>query len=359
MISQGTLGPVFAGKRVLVTGHSGFKGSWLCAILHRLGAEIFGLSIDEPEDPRHSYYALGIAGRLKNGATSLGDVRERERLFLEIERARPDFLFHLAAQAIVSTSYRDPYATFTTNVIGILNVLELLRIGNFPTTSVIITSDKCYKNKERVTPYIETDEMGGDDPYSASKGAAELIFHSYARSYPGLGAKHGIATARAGNVFGGGDWSRNRLIPDCARDLFARGVVELRMPEAVRPWTFVVDVLFGYLLLAANLRADPASFRGSWNFASGETKTVAEVAQIFIDQLQFGRIAVNAAGGFGKEAGLLLIDPGKATRRLGWRCELPVDVALRHTAEWYRVQQEGTDMRAYSDQFLGVNYLSA
>ncbi|CEJ12098.1 CDP-glucose 4,6-dehydratase [bacterium YEK0313] len=357
MISVSDLRSAFSGKRVLVTGHTGFKGSWLCAILHQIGADVFGFSIAAPDDPRHAYYALGIEATLKNSKTALGDVRSIDRLREEMTNARPDFLFHLAAQPIVSTSYRDPYATFCTNTIGVLNVLELLRVDNFPTTSVIITSDKCYKNKERTLPYSEMDEMGGDDPYSASKGAAELIFHSYETSYPNLGMQHGLSTVRAGNVFGGGDWSMNRLIPDCARDLFSREEVEIRMPEAVRPWTFVVDILFGYLLLAANLRATPQAFRGSWNFASGETKTVADVVGIFISQLNFGRVVVNTNSSFGKEAGLLLIDPGKAERQLGWRCKFPVEVALRHTAEWYRLQREGNDMRAHSDQFLSSHYL--
>jgi CDP-glucose 4,6-dehydratase len=358
MIPFEQLKSVFAGKRIFVTGHTGFKGSWLCSILNHMGAEIYGYSLTEPEDSRHSYYALGVADFLKNPGSASGDVRDRQQLEKEIQRTNPDFLFHLAAQPIVSASYLDPYATFTTNVVGVLNVLELLRLGDFPTTAVIITSDKCYKNKEQTTPYLEADEMGGDDPYSASKGAAELVFHSYEVSYPSLGQTYGIATVRAGNVFGGGDWSRNRLIPDCARDLLTRGSVEARMPQAVRPWTFVIDILFGYLLLAANLRTSPVDFRGSWNFASGETKTVADVVQIIIDQLGFGRLVVNPDSKFGKEAGLLLIDPGKATQQLGWKCQFSVEAALRHTADWYLAQHQGQDMRSYSNSFLSAHYLA-
>jgi CDP-glucose 4,6-dehydratase len=352
MIGAKDFGATFARKSVLVTGHTGFKGSWLCAMLHEMGSLLHGFSIDEPEDPRHSYYALGIKSLLVDSNSAIGDVRDMSQFSAKLESVQPDFIFHLAAQPIVSTSYRDPYLTFSTNILGILNLLEILRARSYPTTCIIITSDKCYKNKERAAPYLETDEMGGDDPYSASKGAAELVFHSYNVSFPDLGAKFGIATVRAGNVFGGGDWSRNRLIPDCARELFAGGKVEIRMPKAVRPWTFVVDILFGYLCLAANLRAAPDFFRGSWNFASGETKTVVEMVEIFIDQLQFGHLEISANNAFGKEAGLLLIDATKARRLLNWDCKLPVEKALRHTADWYRLQHQGGDVRAFSQEFL-------
>ena len=356
MIKTSNLTSSFVGKRVLVTGHTGFKGSWLCIILHQMGAEVFGLSLSEPDDARHCYYALKVAQFIKNNDSAIGDIRNKDFISSVVYNVKPDFLFHLAAQAIVSTSYKDPYLTFTTNIVGVLNILETLRLANFSTTIIIITSDKCYKNKERKTSYIESDEMGGDDPYSASKGAAELIFHSYLASYPELGAKHGIASVRAGNVFGGGDWSRNRLIPDCARELFSYGIVEIRMPQAVRPWTFVIDILFGYLTLASHLRSSPATFRGSWNFASEETKTVAEVVQIFINSIGFGALRINQQQGIGKEAGLLLIDPNKSKQKLGWQCRFPVEIALQHTAEWYRAQQNSDDMLVYSLQFLAVHY---
>ncbi|WP_343683505.1 CDP-glucose 4,6-dehydratase [Asticcacaulis sp.] len=348
----------YSGKRVLVTGHTGFKGSWLTYILSQLGAEVFGYSIEEPEDKRHSYYALGIHGIVKNPDSHLADVRSLDALKVALQSAQPEYLFHLAAQPIVSTSYADPYNTFTSNILGTLNVLELLKLEGGDTTAVIITSDKCYKNVEREEAYVESDEMGGDDPYSASKGAAELVFHSYNVSFPKM-APSGMCTGRAGNVFGGGDWSRNRLIPDCARELFTRGVVDIRMPDAVRPWTFVVDILFGYLILGASLRTDPARYRGSWNFASGETKTVEQVVELFIESLGTGRLNVNKATAFGKEAGLLLIDPTKANQELGWTNVLSVDAALGETAKWYKAQNEGANMDAYSREFLQRYYLGA
>jgi len=307
-------------------------------------------------DERHSYFALRVGEFIKNKPTHLGDVRDKQKFTAAVLDVAPDFIFHLAAQPIVSTSYIDPYLTFTSNVLGVLNILEILRTYDAPVTSVIITSDKCYKNVERAEPYVEADQMGGDDPYSASKGAAELVFHSYNVSYPKRYLQ-GLATVRAGNVFGGGDWSTSRLIPDCARDLFRSGVVEIRMPNAVRPWTFVVDILFGYALLGAKLQAEPQAFRGSWNFASGETKTVAEVVHAFISGLGFGTINVNQANNIGKEAGLLLIDPAKANQKLGWASTYSVEDAIKLTANWYRSQRLGSDMLQLSSDFLSECYI--
>jgi CDP-glucose 4,6-dehydratase len=357
MITTKDLVAPFQGKRVLVTGHTGFKGSWLCTILDLLGADVFGYSLAEPVDKRHSYYALNTLSFIKNPQTHIGDVRDLNRFRDEFVAARPDYIFHLAAQPIVSISYTDPYLTFSSNILGVLNALEILKAEGSQTTAVIITSDKCYKNKEQAAPYIENDEMGGDDPYSASKGAAELVFHSYSTSFPDLCQKYGLASVRAGNVFGGGDWSTNRLIPDCARELFSSQSITIRMPKAVRPWTFVVDILFGYLMLAANLRDQPAEFRGSWNFASRETKTVREVVELFIERLGFGKLIIDEASAFGKEAGLLLIDPAKAEHKLGWRPKFSVAEALAQTADWYRDQHQGEHMANVSHTFIKDNYL--
>ena len=348
----------FRGKKVFITGHTGFKGSWLSFILNEIGANIFGFSIDKPEDVRHAYYALNIDSFLNNLDNAMGDVRDYEHLARSISKVKPDFLFHLAAQPIVSTSYVDPFKTFSTNVNGTLNVLEFLRQDDSELTGIIITSDKCYKNKEQMVPYVESDEMGGDDPYSASKGAAELIIHSYLTSFPKILKSKGTVSVRAGNVFGGGDWSKNRLIPDCVRDIFQKGEVEIRMPEAVRPWTYILDILFGYLMLAAKIKKNPCYFSGSWNFASGETRTVREIVQAFINSLGTGKLCLNPLNNIGKESALLLIDPTKANKKLNWSCKMNLDDSIKVTADWYQSQKNGLNMVDYSRSLLAKYYLN-
>ncbi len=350
-----SLKTAFQGKRVLVTGHTGFKGSWLVLMLRELGATVAGLSISEPDNERHAYYALKVRENLSNPDTAIGDVRSLETYRGLVDAVKPDYVFHLAAQAIVSISYRDPLDTITSNVVGVANACEVLRTRDEAITSVIITSDKCYKNKERAEPYLEDEEMGGDDPYSASKGAAELIFHSYVASYF-KGRDYPVASGRAGNVFGGGDWSPNRLVPDCMRDLLEDRAVTIRMPEAVRPWTYVLDILTGYMQLAAGLADDAGKYRGSWNFASGETRTVLEICNTLVDALGRGSVHVDAKAGIGKEAGLLLIDAHKAAKALGWTPRQSLDQALRDTAEWYDRQAKGEDMYAYSAAYLREKY---
>jgi CDP-glucose 4,6-dehydratase len=357
MLTVNQLHSAFCGKRVFVTGHTGFKGAWLCAMLVQLGADVYGYSVDEPEDKRHIYYAAGIKEKIKNGKASFGDVGDLGAISAAITAAKPDFLFHLAAQPIVSTSYSKPYLTFTSNVTGLLNILEYLRTETPQLTSIIITSDKCYKNNEQLEPYVENSEMGGDDPYSASKAAAEIIFHSYSVSFPKMGETYGLATVRAGNVFGGGDWSHDRLIPDCARQALADGNIEIRMPDAIRPWTFVVDILFGYLQLAVQLRANPARLRGSWNFASRETRTVSQLVGGFLSEIGSGQMVINIGQSVGKEASLLLIDPTKAEMLLGWSPKFNISDAIRHTAAWYKLQSEGVDIRAHTSTFLEQWYL--
>ncbi|MDR7117314.1 CDP-glucose 4,6-dehydratase [Caulobacter sp. BE254] len=324
-------------------------------MLRELGATVAGLSISEPDNARHAYYALKVRENLINPGTAVGDVRSLETYRGLVDTIKPDYIFHLAAQAIVSVSYRDPLDTITSNVVGVANACEVLRTSDQSIISVIVTSDKCYKNKERMEPYLEDEEMGGDDPYSASKGAAELVFHSYMASYF-TGKDAPIASARAGNVFGGGDWSPNRLVPDCMRDLLEDRAVTIRMPEAIRPWTYVLDILTGYMQLAAGLADSAAQYRGSWNIASGETRTVLEICNTLVDALGKGSVHVDAKAGIGKEAGLLLIDAQKAIQHLGWEPRQSLDAALRDTAEWYDRQAKGEDMYAYSAAYLREKY---
>ena len=345
----------YSGKKVLVTGHTGFKGSWLVFILKHLGASVAGLSIEPPSNLSHAYYALGVSELLTNRDSQFGDVRNLETIDDILRAQKPDFVFHLAAQAIVSASYVDPLNTFTTNVLGTLHLLEILR-GYPETSSVIVTSVKCYQNDELNSAYFEDDRMGGDDPYSASKGAAELLFHSYTSSFPELGKINGVSSVRAGNVFGGGDWSDNRLVPDCIRDLYSTNVIHLRMPEATRPWTFVIDILLGYLQTALVVRLRPDLSKSSWNFASGEVKTVLEVAQGFVSAFGFGTVTVDAHQTIGKEAKLLQIDASKARLNLAWKPLFTVDEAIQLTAAWYAAQHGGEDMAVFSNSFLANTF---
>ena len=344
----------FNGKRVLVTGHTGFKGSWLCFALKLLGAEVWGISNSLPENNQHAYYSLNVHELIEN-PTEKYDVSEKH-FYSKLDEVKPDFIFHLAAQAIVSTSFKDPHLTYMTNTVGTLNVLEYLRMNNSEATVVIITSDKCYLNDGRSSAYIEDDRLGGEDPYSASKASAEIIFHSYLSSFPQLQANYGIASARAGNVIGGGDWSANRLIPDAIRNFLTKKPLILRMPEATRPWTLVNDVIMGYLLLAANLRINPKVNTRSWNFASGESMTVLEVIQHLSSVFDEAQIVIDRGESVGKESKLLQIDPTDARSLLGWDCPTDLKDVIRMTGQWYKAQSENANMYEYSKQILQSRY---
>ena len=333
----------FTGKRVLVIGHTGFKGSWLAMALSAVGAEVWGYSREQPRDRRHVYHELQLSQHVANPTTQFGDVRDFDCLRAVYDEARPELTFHVAAQAIVSEGYQDPHFTLGTNSMGVVNSLEAHRRNLTSGPLVVVTSDKAYRNQESSRPYTEEDVLFGDDPYSASKAMAELAVHTYAFSFPEMRRK-GLASVRAGNVFGGGDWSPNRLVPDCVRQLEASGAISLRMPQAVRPWTYVLDVVFGYLLVATALMESPENASGAWNFASGEALTVMDIAdtvssswsppgEIRIDELPIGH-----------ETTLLQIDATKAKRYLGWTALTPVDASLRRTAAWYLAQSRGEDV---------------
>jgi CDP-glucose 4,6-dehydratase len=341
----------FKGVKVLVVGHSGFKGSWLTFTLSLLGAHVYGLSIDKSIAPEHAYNSLKIADLISNPENCWGDVRTTD-LSDSILKYRPEYIFYLAAQAIVSVSYKEPFSTFNTNAFGVLNLLESLRLIENPPTTIIVTSDKAYKNDGSGKAYVESDALGGVDPYSASKAAAEVFFSSYLESFRDHFTKSGIATVRAGNVFGGGDSSTNRLIPDCAAQLLNTQFVTIRMPEATRPWTFVHDVLNGYLLLGSRLKSDPGKYTGSWNFASGENRTVYEIVKLFIQYLGYGQIELKSDPGIGKESTLLQIDASKAREELGWTPRLSLESSIEETVGWYRAQFDHNDMQKYSISFL-------
>lgn len=331
----------FSGKRVFITGHTGFKGSWLAFILAEVGAEVMGYALPPVEGPSH-FELLRLARRIKHIE---GDIRDGEALNAAMVGFRPEFVLHLAAQALVKASYIDPVTTFDTNVMGSVRVLEAVRQTGSVRSLVYVTSDKCYENVEWVWGYREIDRLGGHDPYSASKAAAEVVFSAYASSYLSNRPELGAATARAGNVIGGGDWAADRIVPDCVRASLQDGAIQLRHPEATRPWQHVLEPLSGYLLLAARLRREPQQFAGAWNFgpSSSEVRTVHEVATIAMKYLGRGRVEILGTPSELHEANLLQLNCDKAHQYLGWHPRWHVEKALAETAGWYRTVQEGSE----------------
>ena len=272
----------YRGRRVLITGDTGFKGSWLSLWLQQRGASVFGYALP-PESNSH-FNALGLSTLIEHRD---GDVRDFMSLSTYINEINPDIIFHLAAQALVIESYRDPKGTSDTNIGGSINILEAVRLNPNVKALVFITSDKCYLNKEVARGYTELDELGGYDPYSASKAAAEIVFTSYAKSYFAHRPSFGAASARAGNVIGGGDWSLNRIIPDCVRSLIAQTPIEIRNPNATRPWQHVLEPLSGYITLGARLLTTACGNFGSWNFGPQKQRSTL-LAKSHNEQLPSG-----------------------------------------------------------------------
>jgi CDP-glucose 4,6-dehydratase len=334
----------FSGKRVLVTGHTGFKGSWLAFLLAEAGARVTGYAL--PPEPGRSHFALlGLERRIHH---VVGDVRDGASLADVVRVSRPEYVFHLAAQALVKVSYADPTGTFSTNVMGSVHLLDAVRACDAVRSLVYITSDKCYENVEWLWGYRENDRLGGRDPYSASKAAAELVFAAYASSYFSSRSGLGAATARAGNVIGGGDWAKDRVVPDCVRAAEAGHAIQLRHPTATRPWQHVLEPLSGYLLLAAGLRSDPAAYAGSWNFGPSiaDPRTVLDVAKVISTRLGGLPPEVVGSPAAQHEAMLLQLNCDKAHQYLGWRPRWIVDKTLDATAEWYRTVLAGGDAEA-------------
>ncbi len=342
-------GGVYSGRRVLVSGHSGFKGSNLCFWLERMGAVVAGCSLPPATEP-----ALFPLLRL-SAESEWCDVRDRRRLSEVFRRFRPEIVFHLAAQPLVRASFRDPAGTFEINVQGTVNVLECCRSCGSVRAAVVVTSDKCYRNRSRAAAYAESAPLGGDDPYSASKACAELAAACYREAFWEEDRRVLAATARAGNVIGGGDWAADRLIPDLIRSAAAGRVAELRRPDAVRPWQHVWEALSGYLLLGEKLLEGRRSFASAWNFGPPEESCmrVREVAgrlSAFWPSVRFE--CADAPSG-PREADALRLNCGRAAGRLGWRPVWSLDEALRRTAHWYRAFYERRrvstreDLRAY------------
>lgn len=340
----------FAGHRVMVTGHTGFKGSWLAFLLKEIGAEVLGYALPA-EQPLSHFETLDLAKSIHHIEA---DVRDAALLIKTMRDFQPEFVFHLAAQALVRPSYADPRTTFDTNVMGSVNLLEAVRQCDSVRSLVYITSDKCYENLEWIWGYRENDRLGGHDPYSASKAAAEIVFSAYARSFfsqrPGLGA----ASTRAGNVIGGGDWAQDRIVPDCIRAIGANEPIKLRNPNATRPWQHVLEPLSGYLLLAARLREAPTTYSGAWNFgpSSNQVRTVLNVAQHMVAHFGRGSVEVEKTGTQQHEANLLQLNCDKAHQLLGWQPRWHVDQTLTATAEWYKTVMGGVDAATITRQQL-------
>ncbi len=324
----------YGGRRVFVTGDTGFKGAWLSTALAELGAEVSGFAL--PAKTSEDLFVRGGIERMVKHRD--GDVRDAAALRAAVDDAKPEIVFHLAAQALVRRSYQDPGETFATNVAGAVNLLDAVRLQPTVKALVFITSDKCYRNKEWTWGYRETDELGGDDPYSASKAAAELVFASYAASYFRHRADFGAATVRAGNVIGGGDFNDNRIVPDCVRALRSGQAIELRSPQSTRPWQHVLEPVFGYLLLGARLLSDPARHAGAWNFGPKPeaTRTVGDLATEVVKIWGSGEVVHKVEKTAMHEAGLLALNCDKARNALGWEAVWGFEPAVRATIEWYR-----------------------
>jgi len=329
-----SIGTQFNGKTVLVTGHTGFKGAWLAAWLEQLGANVVGIALDPPSTPSH-FEVANLGNSMTDYRT---DIRNRDAVEDAVVKAQPDFVFHLAAQALVRHSYDAPIDTWQTNVLGTLHVLEALRKLDKACSAVIITSDKCYDNVEWVWGYRETDALGGTDPYSASKGAAELAIRSHIKSYFSNDSKVRIVSARAGNVIGGGDWAADRIIPDCVKAWSSNNVVPLRNPHSTRPWQHVLEPLSGYLSLAVALSKRPELHGESFNFgpAMQQDHSVLQLVKQmakYWDQVRWTDESQSKTGPY--ESGLLKLNCDKALHYLGWRAVMGFEDTVRMTAEWY------------------------
>lgn len=342
------LAAAYAGKRVLVTGHTGFKGSWLGLWLHSLGAVVHGCSLEPPSTPS-LFEAIGLGGIINDHRV---DIRDFDALSRLMEEVRPEVVFHLAAQPLVRRSYAAPRETFETNVMGTVNVLDAARALESVQAVVNVTSDKCYENKEWPWGYRENDPMGGHDPYSASKGCAELVAGSYLRAFYAPRRTPRLASVRAGNVVGGGDWGEDRIVPDCMRALSQGLPVRIRNPRATRPWQHVLEPLSGYLLLGARLAAN-ASLCGGWNFGPRDTMpcTVGSLVESLCGLWGSGSFEFDSAPQ-AHEANMLKLDCSKAMAVLGWTAVLSVDETLALTVAWYKAFYRGVPQAALRDLTL-------
>lgn len=337
-------------RRVFLTGHTGFKGSWLSLWLEQLGANVCGVALEPPTDPS-MFKEARVAQAMRS---EIADVRDLARVNAILGEHRPEIVFHLAAQPLVRKSYEDPVGTYLTNVMGTVNVLESVRRCDSVRAVVVITTDKCYENKEWIWPYRETDRLGGYDPYSNSKACSELVVSAYRNSFFNVAdySRHGVglASVRAGNVIGGGDWAKDRLVPDIMRAFTEGRTVRIRNPRAIRPWQHVLEPLRGYLAVAELLREQGTSCSEAWNFGPDQSEAqpveciVRELAEIWGAGARWER----EEGVQPHEAQNLKLDWSKAATRLGWRPQLRLREALALTSAWYQARLQEQDMRAFT-----------
>lgn len=319
----------FYKKTVLVTGHTGFKGSWLVIWLKELGANVIGVSL-EPFSNKDNYVLSQIGNDIVDLRVNINDSQSINDVF---KQYKPEIVFHLAAQPLVRLSYKQPVETFQTNVIGTINIMEGIRSVNSVKAGIMITTDKCYDNKEQIWGYRENEPIGGYDPYSASKGAAEVAIASWRRSF-----HLPIASVRAGNVIGGGDWALDRIIPDCIKAFEANQAVILRNPSAIRPWQLVLEPLYGYMLLAKKIYENPEKYSEAWNFGPNleSVSTVKEVVNLLIHSYGNGRVEYSEEQNQLHEANLLMLDIAKAKFILGWQPRLNISQCIEYVADWYK-----------------------
>ena len=330
----------YKGKRVLVTGHTGFKGSWLSIWLHELGAEVVGVGLD-PYSERDNFILSGIGSKIK--ADIRADIRDGQKMKEIFVEYQPEIVFHLAAQPLVRLSYDIPVETYEANVMGTIHIMEAIRATRSVKVGVMITTDKCYDTCETLEGYVETDPFGGYDPYSSSKGACEVAIQSWRRSFfnpDDYGKKHtvSLASVRAGNVIGGGDWAKDRIIPDCIRALEDGRVIDIRSPKAVRPWEHVLEPLSGYMLLAQLMWDNPTEYCEGWNFgpdAEG-VSTVWEVASEVIKNYGSGELKDSSNPNAVHEANLLMLNINKAKNRLGWYPRMNMQQCMELVVDWYK-----------------------
>jgi len=344
-------GDFFRNKKVLITGTTGFKGSWLSVWLNELGAAVYGYALP-PKSKIDNFVITGLEDRITQ---KYGDVRDLDQLINYFTEVRPDIAFHLSAQPLVLESYRNPQETFATNMMGTVNFLEAVRLTGTVKATVIVTSDKCYQNNEWVWGYKETDRLGGNDPYSASKGCAELIVNSYVKSFFSGVESCQTATVRAGNVIGGGDWADNRIVPDFFRSMMRKEKLVLRYPFASRPWQYVLEPLSGYLYLCAKLYRDKKQFQGAWNFGPLDSNhyTVADLINKIIDFYGEGELEMIHKESQYHETTMLKLDISKAMKYLKWKPVLNFAETVQFTVSGYKDDLVGEEL--YSKRLEQIN----